>query len=251
MHEQIEFVKGKNCSTRYNLPPIKNVGFMTQSLSLPSFTERIKTLADQLNWDCRASALTTGSLILNHLSSDRILLRAMVENLIDDLDLFPLCERYDFFDKLMIYKDPFERFKIRMSIFSPFISNRPHFHRWSYVAMILKGRYVQSIFGRESEFSDASFDAFQPMLVHEVSADAPYFLHHSCVHAVKAESGTVSLLLQGPPQKDRFWVIDQKIERRWWEYGSELETTDEKQRKQISRERLVELINFLISEKVI
>ena len=224
---------------------------MTKSSPLLFFGSRIESLANQLDWDNKECALEIAASILNHLSSNRSLLRELVENLEKDSELFSLCERYDFFDKLILYKDPLERFKIRLSIFSPFVSNRPHFHRWSYVAMILKGSYLHSIFGNESALMDSSLENLQPTHIYEVAQNSPYYIHHSCVHAVKAKSGTVSLLLQGPPQKERFLVVDRKIKRKWWEYGSEQETTDEKQRKQITQDRLLELINFLQNEKII
>ena len=223
-----------------------------QKVSSPlSLGAKIENLSNQLDWNCRESALKIGSSILVHLASDRSLLRDLVENLTNDTELFLLCEKYDFFDKLILYKDPADRFKIRLSIFSPFVSNRPHFHRWSYVAMILKGNYLHSVFCNESALIDALPESLQSIHMYEVTENSPYYIHHSCVHAVKAKSGTVSLLLQGPPQKERFLVVDQKIKRKWWEYGSQQETTDEKQRKQISQDRLLYLIDLLKNEKII
>ena|SRR3972149_11082380 len=212
---------------------------------------QIDEFANQLNWNCRETILEKGNAILSHLSSNRLLLKELVENLNHDDALFSLCERYDFFDKLILYIDPSGRFKIRLSIFSEFVSNRPHFHRWSYVAKILKGSYLHSIFGNEVDFEKTPIELLEPTHLCEISPQSPYFLHHSIVHAVKAKPRTVSLLLQGPPQKDRFLVIDRKIKRKWWEYGSEQETSDEKHRKQISKSRLKELIQILCEEEII
>ncbi|KKL63560.1 hypothetical protein LCGC14_2173890, partial [marine sediment metagenome] len=168
-----------------------------------------------------------------------------------DPKLFSLSERYDFFDKLVLFEDPNNYFRIRLSIFSRFESNRPHFHRWSYVAHVLKGNYLHSVFGDEYQLINPTNKGVFPTNIYEVNENDTYFLDHSRVHAVKAKEGTVSLLLQGPPQKEKFLVIDRKTNRKWWEYGSNQETFDEQLRKKMSQERLVQMISFLTKTEIL
>ncbi|MFD4444817.1 hypothetical protein ACFWPK_34075 [Nocardia sp. NPDC058519] len=74
---------------------------------------------------------------------------------------------------------------------------------------------------------------------------ASYALHHSAIHAVVAEPGTVSLVLRGPAINDRFLVMDAKTGRSWWQYGATKESLEAAARKRMSPQRLEELIVLL------
>lgn len=206
-------------------------------------------LADKvnhLNWEEPEKFFEEMRNILQTLAENRSLLAALVLGVRENSELMSLCERYDFFDKIVLLKDPANRFRLRLSIFSQVESNRPHFHRWSYGCLLLRGSYMHAIFGKEQMLEgNVECDSLIPLHLYKVTAGSSYFLHHSLVHAVKAEEGTVSLLLQGPPMKERFLVVDRKIKKQWWEYCTEKETFEERKRKQMSKERLDALTHQL------
>ncbi len=212
----------------------------------------LKNSFDALDWEKPECIYEQAQSILRTIAEDKSLLADLVLNVLEDSKLMPYCERYDFFDKIVLFKDPANRFRLRLSIFSPIESNRPHFHRWSYGCLLLKGSYVHSIFGKEQMLEEkVDCKNLTPLHLHKVTADSYYFLHHSLVHAVKAEEGTVSLLLQGPPMKERFSVVDRKIGKQWWEYCTEKETFEERKRKQMARSRLETLVGKLKAWSII
>lgn len=215
-------------------------------------TPALENKLEMLNWEKPECIYEQAHGILSTIAKDKSLLADLVLGAKENPELMTLCERYDFFDKIVLLRDPANRFRLRLSIFSPIESNRPHFHRWSYGCLILKGSYVHSIFGKEQLLeNEVVYENLMPLHLQKVTAGDYYFLHHSLVHAVKAEEGTVSLLLQGPPMKERFMVVDKKIGKHWWEYCTEKETYEERQRKQMPRARLEMLIEKLKNWNII
>jgi aminoglycoside phosphotransferase (APT) family kinase protein len=65
------------------------------------------------------------------------------------------------------------------------------------------------------------------------------------VHAVVAEPVTVSLVLRGPAIKDRFLVMDRKTGESWWQHGASQESIASATKKQMSLERLGDVIDSL------
>lgn len=209
----------------------------------PRIDHRLLSLAEAVNWNCLASIVTYGEAFLRKVWKEEGVLRSLLEAVVEDERLIGLCERYDFFNKIVLFVDPSDRFRLRLSVFTDVESNRPHFHRWSYGALVIRNGYEHSIFGNEEDLKTHS--EIKPLFTSRVRVGDFYALHHSLVHAVRAEPGTVSLLLQGPPQKEKFLVIDQKIGRSWWEYGQECETMEERERKLLGKDRLLSLIDTL------
>ncbi|MFQ6226495.1 hypothetical protein [Nocardia sp. NPDC002869] len=63
--------------------------------------------------------------------------------------------------------------------------------------------------------------------------------------SVVAEPGTVSIVVRGPAQAERFLVMDNKTGDTWWQYGAAGETPEDACRKRMTRERFEELVTSL------
>jgi hypothetical protein len=159
-------------------------------------------------------------------------------------ELLRLCEHYDILDKLVLWDDP-SGFRVRLHVFLPGYFDRPHNHRWSYASSVLTGQYRHILF-RDAELGEHVDPAsLTPVMVRWEQAGSSYVLHHSMVHAVVAEPYTVSLVIRGPAVKDRFLVMDRKTGESWWQYGAGRESAEEAAKKQMSVERLLELVDRL------
>ncbi|MFI9531607.1 hypothetical protein ACIG56_00040 [Nocardia fusca] len=90
-----------------------------------------------------------------------------------------------------------------------------------------------------------------PMLVRQEQRGTSYTLHHSAIHAVVAEPGTVSIVVRGPAQAERFLVMNNRTGQAWWQYGAAKETPEDALRKRMSGERFEELITSLTDWNVI
>ena len=175
--------------------------------------------------------------VLNFLQSKHVL-GGLLRNVKEDPYLFSLSEHYDILDKIVIYSNQKTGFRIRVHLFANGYFDRPHNHRWSYSSHILSGGYKHTIYHlKPSEQAPIPSDLFPTLIRREQTGDL-YTLHCSQYHSVVAETDTVSLVLRGPSEQDRFRVMDNVTNEAWWQYGAEKENHVERQNKQISHEQL-------------
>jgi hypothetical protein len=147
-------------------------------------------------------------------------------------------------DKLVLWDDP-TGFRVRLRVFLPGYFDRPHNHRWSYSSRVLIGQYRHILFWDVNLDEHVDPAALTPVMVCWKQAGSSYVLHDSMVHAVVAEAYTVSLVIRGPAVKDRFLVMDRGTGESWWQYGAGRESTEEAAKKQMSVERVLELVDRL------
>jgi hypothetical protein len=185
--------------------------------------------------------------VLKKIFTDRSILRLFIDNAIADKELVSLAEHYDFFDKLVLYVDKKDRFRIRLHLFSGETSNknRPHCHRWAYSSVILHGGYQHFIYGTEAIVANTEIAKIKPILIKEEKVGSTYTINDDVFHSIAAESGTVTVIIRGPSVKDRFLIIDKKANKKWWEYGRESETLEEISKKSVSPESIKEIISKL------
>ncbi len=171
--------------------------------------------------------------LLNQLSEPRVI-QYLLTHYTDQL--LSYCEEYDFFTKIALYHTPNDKLRLRLHLFLPGYANRIHHHRWNYAAKILRGAYTQSLYGKKQDFDIETIDisSIKPNLITTHTQGDCYWIHRDYVHSIRAEPNTISLCLRGPSKEDKFWVIDQKAETKWWQYGAKSETYEEKKIKSIS-----------------
>ncbi|MGH3694650.1 MAG: hypothetical protein ACRDRX_11820 [Pseudonocardiaceae bacterium] len=156
-------------------------------------------------------------------------------------ELMTLCEHYDILDKIVLHSDE-SGIRLRLHVFLPGYFDRPHNHRWSYASMILRGEYRHYLFGNTALDETIDPGSLTALQVRQEHVGTVYALHHTMVHAVVAEPFTVSLVLRGPAIKDRFLVMDRKTGESWWQYGAHQESATSAAEKQMTLERLSNLI---------
>jgi hypothetical protein len=208
--------------------------------------EIVKCLND-LDWkDIEMVSFYTQKVLLE-LYSRRDVLRSLLESLLKNEELISLCEHYDFFDKLVLYKEKSDKFRIRLHVFLPEShKDRAHYHRWTYSSLILRGGYKHLIYGTEEQINeDVNPQDLKPLIVQEEKAGSIYTLNHNVIHSVEAVPYSVSLIIRGPAVKDRFLILDRKTGRKWWEYGRESEAIEEIRRKAMNVSRIKRIISKL------
>ncbi|WP_405977644.1 hypothetical protein [Streptomyces sp. NBC_00158] len=170
---------------------------------------------------------------------DPDLLPRMLRSLRTDQHLRPMCESYDFMDKLVIHDDRESNIRIRVHLFRPGYFDRPHNHRWTFATKILSGSYVHRLYGRDDQLLEgADSDALEPLVQRVEGEGASYVLHHNSVHAVQADAGTASLLVRGPAAKDRLLFVDRAKRTSYWVYGAEHETPEQRRDKSMTDDQL-------------
>jgi hypothetical protein len=202
-------------------------------MDMEAIVKPLRTLEDADDWDDIDAVETNTSRVLDALTGERSVVRAVLTDMPRRPDLLALCEHYDILDKIVLWDDP-TGFRVRLHIFLPGYFDRPHNHRWSYASTILRGQYRHYLFGNvELDENVQSRDLDAVMVRQEQVGDA-YALHHSMVHAVVAEPHTVSLVVRGRAVKDRFLVMDRKTGESWWQYGAKQESTEDAAKKRMS-----------------
>lgn len=192
--------------------------------------------------------------VLEKIFNDRSILRFLLEESLKDKELVSLAEHYDFFDKLVLYIDKKNKFRIRLHVFSGETSNkdRPHCHRWAYSSVILQGGYQHFIYGVENEMREnINIVNIKPVLIKEEKIGSTYTINHNVFHSIAAQPDTVSVIIRGPSVKDRFLIMDKKANKKWWEYGRESETFEEIKKKSVSLEGIKKLIDKLHKLKIL
>ena len=203
---------------------------------------------EKINWKDLNAASNSSKKILENIFNHRETVELLLKNVLRDKNLISLAEHYDFFDKIVVYVDKKDRFRIRVHIFSDDNSNRNriHCHRWNYSSLILSGSYQHSIYGSEKDINEhIAIKNLRPILIQEEARGSIYTLGHDAFHTINAQENTVSLLVRGPSVKDRFLIMDKTTNKKWWEYGRESETIEEIESKNIPLEDLKNLINKL------
>lgn len=209
---------------------------MTTSTPLPELRH--------LDWDDPTRARKAAESAFTRLTDDRwALLLELLDALPDHPELTEMCETYDFLDKLVLHNDADGGFRVRLHVFRPGYFDRPHNHRWPFASMILTGSYLHTLYGADTDFETATLASLRPLHVHTESAGGWYLLHHSAVHSVAAEAGTVSLILRGPAAKDAFRIIDVPTGESFHVRGAKDESLQQRADKRTDPARLTQTID--------
>jgi hypothetical protein len=112
--------------------------------------------------------------------------------------------------------------------------------------LILSGSYKHYLYGTDENFDDnVDIKKLHPVLMREEKPGVTYALHHTMIHSIVAKPYTVSMVLRGPAVKERFIVSDKQTNKSWWQYGAQVESLEERQKKAMSLYRLNESIELI------
>ncbi|MEV0484515.1 hypothetical protein AB0I69_28370 [Streptomyces sp. NPDC050508] len=203
-----------------------------------------------LDWNDMGAVFPAAREALEALTADRWeLLLHKLDEVPANPALSEMCETYDFLDKVVLHNDKEHGYRIRAHLFREGYFDRPHDHRWPFASMILTGSYRHTQYGDNSGFADAAPEDLRPLSVRTEHAGNWYALHHTAVHSVSAEEGTLSLVLRGPAVKDSFRIIETDRRSSFTVKGTDQETPEERAAKRMGEERLRTTIETIRSAR--
>lgn len=197
-----------------------------------------------IDWTSTGSALAGCTPVYEAITTEPALLGKLLDQLPGDGHLAPMCERYDFLDKLVLYDDTSAQVRVRLHLYRPGYFDRPHPHRWDFFAGIYRGSYLHRIFGRATDFDeDTDPRTLRPLIERTERPGSSYALDHDTVHTVQAQADTISILIRGPATSDRFLILDAEAGRSFWVYGAAHETPEQRAAKQMTATQLAATID--------
>jgi hypothetical protein len=138
---------------------------------------------------------------LVELGERKHLLKAMLDSLRSDNELFLLCELLPDMYKYTLYQDSTGA-RVRLHLYRPGYEDIPHSHRWALASYIIYGTVVCRYYGSESEIEKTYVEAPLPLVTKTLQTGSFYTIADTTVHWFHAEPGSVSLVVRGPVVKD-------------------------------------------------
>jgi predicted metal-dependent enzyme (double-stranded beta helix superfamily) len=204
-----------------------------------------------VDWDDPRAARELAGALFDEVTSRERMLLELVQSI--SLAADGTGESFPALDKLVLWQSPDREVRLRLHVFYPGYSDRPHNHRWSFVSRLLGGEYVHSIYGFEGGVLEDASGGREPRAVYNarLPTGADYYLHHSIVHSLHTDAVTVSLLLRGPSTKDAYFTVEgsgeaaDRSERVRWSTGAARESEAERDSKAMSEEGLARVARVL------
>jgi predicted metal-dependent enzyme (double-stranded beta helix superfamily) len=176
-----------------------------------------------IDWEDMNEVESVGRKVLEEINSTRSVLRLALDELPSQADLLSLCEHPDAhatsdlgqqLDKIVLYSDSDSGVRVRLHAFWPGYYDLPHNHRWSFVSLVLRGAFTQTLFGRMKAGTDASDASLNAVAVREEKAGAIYALHHEDLHALisRRPVDTIGITAQStrPQERSRINVCSRR-----------------------------------------
>ena len=132
-------------------------------------------------------------------------LRELLGGVLADERLLKLSERHSWGDRLILWDDPVNQWRIRLHRFED-RADEPHSHRWPFHTLILHGSYHHALFGPEQWIRarlEEGGSLPTPSVVRTEATGSSYAIDNEMVHYVKTEADTISVIIQGPRLKER------------------------------------------------
>ena len=132
-------------------------------------------------------------------------LRELLNGVLADRRLIGLSERHSWGDRIVLWDDPENQWRIRLHRFED-RADEPHSHRWPFHTRVLRGSYHHAMYGPEPwvrTVLNAGKPLPQPSIVRTERAGSSYALDDEMVHYVKTEADTFSVIIQGPRLKQQ------------------------------------------------
>jgi hypothetical protein len=203
-----------------------------------------------IDWTRPSSAHERGSDAFNRILAEDGLLAAAIENVVAARGAAGDCESYPFMDKLVLWSSADRALRLRLHLFFPGYTDRPHNHRWSFLSRVLTGGYLHSLYGDQDDVLRRAQrgDEITARHTYQAPAGVEYFLDHSLVHSLHAGTVTVTLLLRGPSVKDEYFTLDGGVR---WSSGAQQESSALRQTKTMTEEGYARVLDTLRTERVI
>ncbi|WP_405901915.1 hypothetical protein OG696_00810 [Streptomyces sp. NBC_00656] len=129
----------------------------------------------------------------------------------EDDQLAASAEAFNTFQKFVLQDDPETGVRLRLHIFGDHMVEEAHNHRASFSSLILRGSYRHVLYGNVEDIwgdENRPAQAPDPRFIQEQLPGSSYTLDNAFVHAVYANPGTISLVIQGPRDRSSFRIYD-------------------------------------------
>lgn len=211
-------------------------------------------LEDELNaldWTDLARLETVGGALLERLAEPSVL-GPLVRRVRSTPQLLAMCERFELFEKLVLYTTQSGAVRVRLHIFGSHFVEAAHNHRNAFVTRILRGRYRHFIYGDAVALETAANGPPAPLFASDVTAGAGYALGPAAVHSTLAEPSTISLVIRGPAVMGSFKIVDLKTGESRTRLGAEAAAApQEPGEERIGLDRFAEIEAYLEQQRLI
>ena len=192
-----------------------------------------------LNWDNFEETSQITINICKEMANKKILTQA-IRKVETDPELFDLCEEHELDDKIVIYNNLEKGYRIRLRLGNGDQYERAHNHRFPFTTLILHGTYYQAWYGVKGQFNKNTKLKDITKLCARVEGKGAYFsISDSAVHSTQTDLNTISLVICGPPKKDKTNIIHMETGEAWSKWGKKFETKDQIKKAKMSKERFL------------
>jgi hypothetical protein len=210
-----------------------------------SVTQAVADGMAAIDFEDTHSLLTGGERLLRY-AAEPSRLAALLSRPLKESALLAKCERFNLFEKIVLYEDPVRRSRLRLHLFGDEVEE-VHHHRASFASLVLRGSYTHLLYGDEKSLGDSAGGVeFRPLFAQEQRPGSSYALHHAMMHATLAKPETVTLMLQAPTARRSFRIYDLKTGRRRDREGGEYaDRIQEEGELPITEQRVREIFDTL------
>jgi hypothetical protein len=170
--------------------------------------DRVLNRLSRLDWESIENAENHCRTALEELSRPGAL-GELLAGVRSDKRLLGLSERFPWGDRLVLWDDPVNRWRVRLHRFEE-QTDDPHSHQWPFHTLILHGSYRHLLYGPERAVQ-ASMEATgvlpAPLLARTEVPGSSYAIDDQMVHVVKTRADTVSVVVQGPRLRDQAFRV--------------------------------------------
>ena len=222
-------------------------------------------LADipKIDWEKPLSQLhEINSTYLRRLSDDKILLKKLITEAVDDPYIWSKCEEDINEDKIVLWDDMAKNMRLRLRMSTRPQQRLAHSHRFTFTNLVMRGSYTHWHYEKLNTFDERTkLDDVVVNAQHIDRAGDTFTIHHAALHSTPfPDFGTVSLVLRGNPVKERAPVMFKEPRGRaealnrlesneiepenaatgdfFWRVGEDQESAERRQDRQMSREKL-------------
>lgn len=211
-----------------------------------SVTQAVAEAMAAIDFEDTHSLLTGGERLLRY-AAEPSRLAALLSRPLKESALLAKCERFNLFEKIVLYEDPVRRSRLRLHLFGDEVEE-VHHHRASFASLVLRGSYTHLLYGDEKCFEDSADGRleFRPLFAQEQRPGTSYALHHAMMHATLAKPETVSLMLQAPTARRSFRIYELNTGRRRDREGGEYaDHAQEEGELPITEQRVMDIYDTL------
>lgn len=142
-------------------------------------------------------------------AADKKLFKELLLAVPEDPYLWSKCEEDVAEDKIVLWDDIENNFRIRLRMSTKSQERLAHNHRFSFSNLVLRGKYIHWHYLAKADFNElTALDEVEETCIHEDRAGDCFTIHHNFLHSTPfPEPGTVSLVLRGNPLKRRAPVM--------------------------------------------